>query len=76
MPIYEYHCSDCGADFEELVLTRSAEAVKCSCGSTGVERKHSTFAAQTSNGTASQAKSFEGSSCACGAGPAGMCGMN
>ena len=77
MPIYEYHCSKCGATFEELVLARNAEAVKCSgCGSSGVQRKFSTFAAQTSNGSASEAKSFDAGSCACGAGPAGMCGMN
>jgi putative FmdB family regulatory protein len=77
MPIYEYHCSECGTTFEELVLAKSAEAVKCSgCGSSGVERKFSTFAAQSSNGSASEAKSFEGGSCGCGARPAGMCGMN
>jgi putative FmdB family regulatory protein len=77
MPIYEYHCSDCGSTFEELVLAKNSEAVKCSgCGSSGVERKFSTFAAQTSNGSVSESKSFEGGSCACGAGPAGMCGMN
>jgi putative FmdB family regulatory protein len=78
MPIYEYHCSECGSTFEELVLAKQSEAVKCSgCGSSEVERKFSTFAAQTSNGsTASKAPSFEGGSCGCGAGPAGMCGMN
>lgn len=77
MPIYEYHCSQCGTTFEELVLAKSSEPVQCSgCGSPAVERKFSTFAAQTSNGSASEAKNFEGGSCACGAGPPGMCGMN
>lgn len=77
MPIYEYRCSQCGTTFEELVLAKSSEPVKCSgCGSPAVERKFSTFAAQTSNGSASEAKSFDEGSCACGAGPAGMCGMN
>jgi putative FmdB family regulatory protein len=38
MPIYEYHCKACGADFEELVFSRSDEAgVKCkSCGSASI----------------------------------------
>jgi putative FmdB family regulatory protein len=77
MPIYEYHCSECGTNFEELVLSKNGHSVACSgCGSPAVERKVSTFAAQTSSGSASEAKSFEGGSCACGAGPAGMCGMN
>jgi putative FmdB family regulatory protein len=77
MPIYEYHCSDCDSTFEELILAKQSEAVKCSgCGSTGVQRKFSTFAAPTSNGSPSQAQSFEGGSCGCGARPAGMCGMN
>jgi putative FmdB family regulatory protein len=77
MPIYEYHCTQCGTTFEELVLAKNSEPVTCSgCGNSAVERKFSTFAAQTSNGSTNEAKSFEGGSCACGAGPAGMCGMN
>ncbi len=28
MPIYEYHCSCCGEDFEELVLSQSS-AINC-----------------------------------------------
>ena len=28
MPIYEYHCSRCGNDFEELVLSQSS-AINC-----------------------------------------------
>ena len=44
MPIFEYHCPRCDADFEEIV--RSAEtAVTCaSCGHAGVSRKLSVFA--------------------------------
>jgi len=77
MPIYEYHCSQCGTTFEELVLAKNHEPATCTkCGNPAVDRKFSTFAAQTSNGCAAEAKSFEGGSCACGAGPAGMCGMN
>lgn len=29
MPIYEYHCEDCGQDFECLVI--GSEAPECSC---------------------------------------------
>jgi len=33
MPIYEYHCQDCGKNFEELVSSEAAK-VKCTeCGS-------------------------------------------
>jgi len=28
MPIYEYRCSNCGEDFEELVLSKSS-AINC-----------------------------------------------
>jgi putative FmdB family regulatory protein len=77
MPIYEYHCSQCGTTFEQLVLAKNGDPAACTkCGSAAVERKFSTFAAQTSNGSAREAASFDGGSCACGAGPAGMCGMN
>jgi putative FmdB family regulatory protein len=47
MPIYEYRCDDCGADFEELVRGEGAlaTAVKCSaCGSSRIERLISGFA--------------------------------
>lgn len=59
MPIFEYRCSDCGEKFEELVLSRDAEAVTCSsCESSAVERLFSTFAAQTSsNGSDCYSKS-------------------
>lgn len=38
MPIYEYHCDECGKDFEELVFSRKAELdVKCkACGSDNI----------------------------------------
>jgi len=38
MPIYEYHCSGCGTDFELLV--RGGTIVKCpSCEARKVERR-------------------------------------
>jgi putative FmdB family regulatory protein len=42
MPIYEYTCSECSEEFEELVSGNSE--VKCpSCGSPDVKKKFSLF---------------------------------
>ena len=45
MPIYEYHCASCDADFELLIRTPRAERdVRCpECGRTRVERRVSVF---------------------------------
>ncbi|MBN1306787.1 MAG: zinc ribbon domain-containing protein [Chitinispirillaceae bacterium] len=46
MPIYEYSCRDCGAEFEELVSLAAKENPACpSCRSERTERKISTFSA-------------------------------
>lgn len=43
MPLYEFECSDCGDDFETLVLD-PRESVKClSCESENVSKRFSTF---------------------------------
>lgn len=43
MPLFDYHCPACGADFERLV--RSDTVVACpSCGATQVERQVSRIA--------------------------------
>jgi len=41
MPIYEYHCENCGQDFEALVMNSGqADRMQCeSCGSEQVVRK-------------------------------------
>ena len=47
MPMYEFKCRKCGADFEELATPAEVEAgeVVCSeCGSKQVDRQMSTFA--------------------------------
>ncbi|HNQ22917.1 MAG TPA: zinc ribbon domain-containing protein [Phycisphaerae bacterium] len=47
MPIYEYICTACRHEFEELARTMAARKPKCpSCGSGRVERKFSAFAAR------------------------------
>lgn len=67
MPIFEFECSACHDQFDELV--RNAEAVKdvvCpSCGSRKVKKKLSTFAAKVSGGGAAASVSA-GASCAPG----------
>ncbi len=51
MPMYEYRCLDCGAEFEELVRSDD-EQVECEdCDSDKVQRKMSTFAMKTSGRT-------------------------
>lgn len=43
MPIYEYHCNSCGADFEKLVFS-AKPAVACEkCGSSKTEKLLSRF---------------------------------
>ena len=49
MPLYEYQCSDCGDEFEVLVLD-SDEIIKCvSCDSENIGKQFSTFGLGNSN---------------------------
>ena len=53
MPIFEYHCNDCGTDFETFALSAREKQTAASCvdcGSESVKKLFSTFAAQTSQG--------------------------
>lgn len=44
MPTFEFHCEDCGREFEELVLRRD-EAIECpDCGSARARKLMSRFA--------------------------------
>ena len=65
MPLYEFQCSKCKSDFEELVLSSKPEAlasVTCpECGSHKVTKKVSTFASSISGGSATRTST---SSCA------------
>lgn len=73
MPIYEYICTGCDNQFEELVFSTS-EAVACpECGSGQVERAMSVFSFSSGGTYRSSAGSSCGnctshscSSCSCG----------
>jgi len=58
MPIYEYACTPCGKQFEELVIRKSDEAeVKCpACGSAAIGRQMSRPAAARVGGEAGSAR--------------------
>ncbi len=45
MPIYEYHCDDCGSDFELLVRSASDKPNCIKCDSNKVDKKLSVFSA-------------------------------
>ncbi|HEY8468422.1 MAG TPA: zinc ribbon domain-containing protein [Longimicrobiales bacterium] len=51
MPVYQYHCSSCGHDFERVETMRAHEsgaAPPCpKCGSEQVEQRPSAFFAKT-----------------------------
>ena len=74
MPIYEYRCQKCGAEFEELSLSSSADAtVSCRrCDSRRVVRLLSTFAV-SANGGGGSAPMEPGGCGACGAPRRNMC---
>lgn len=74
MPMYEFLCGRCEADFERLVPSAQvADAVECpECGSGEVHKKLSLFA-RSSAGAAASAPAFSGYAAGggcCG----GMCG--
>ena len=56
MPIFEYHCTDCAAEFEVLQRVNDADTPpKCpSCGAQETKKRFSAFAtAGTQKGTVS-----------------------
>ena len=58
MPIYEYHCNDCGTDFEKFLRSMfSKEAIICpDCGGQHVNKALSLFGStSSSSGGASSA---------------------
>jgi putative FmdB family regulatory protein len=74
MPIYEFHCQDCGKDNE--ILTRSTDwsGQRCpDCGSVKLEKKLSVFAAGSSKGSSRDLPAPP--SCTGNPGNCGMCGL-
>jgi len=59
MPIYEYRCKECGAEFELLRSASASDAdLKCEiCGTPRVERKFSAFATSGGDSSSSYASS-------------------
>jgi len=71
MPIYEYHCEECGTDFERLVR-RSDEKVVCDCGSGKLRKRFSVFAAHVTTGSSAKKPSAACETCSLG----GTCGLS
>ncbi len=62
MPIYEYHCNSCKADFEKLVFGSNPVVACEKCGSAETEKRLSRFGMGRSSGGDSSASS-SGSGC-------------
>jgi putative FmdB family regulatory protein len=65
MPIYEYTCQDCGAQFENFVRSISASVeAKCpECGGTHLKKGWSVFGTGKSDGSSSGLAASAASSC-------------
>jgi putative FmdB family regulatory protein len=74
VPIYEYHCSACNSDFEELVMSREPSIECPRCHGTDVQRILSAVSFSTGAGSFS---SSAGSSCGgCSASSCSGCGSS
>jgi putative FmdB family regulatory protein len=60
MPIYEYHCKACGADFEKLVFGSNPQVACEICGSDRTETLLSRFGMGRSSTTASSGSGSSG----------------
>ncbi|MCD6338713.1 MAG: zinc ribbon domain-containing protein [Verrucomicrobia bacterium] len=77
MPIYEFHCNECGRDSEALTPTTEWEGTVCPhCGSRNLSKKLSMFAATggTEGGACSDGSCNWGSSCDTGGCGSCCCG--
>jgi len=63
MPIYEYHCNDCNADFEKLVFGSNPNVACERCGSVLTEKIMSRFGMGKSSSASSAGPSNSGSGC-------------
>jgi putative FmdB family regulatory protein len=68
MPIYEFHCEQCGRDSEILVRSAKWDGTKCPhCGSSKLDKKFSTFASAAAGENPAPRKSGGGHHCGGGA---------
>jgi putative FmdB family regulatory protein len=63
MPIYEYHCNACNADFEKLVFGANPEVACSQCGSKKTEKLLSRFGMGRSSSGSPADTSSAGSGC-------------
>ena len=75
MPLFEYLCPDCGAEFEKIVSTYKTRVVCDSCRSPRVEKKLSVFAVAGGEGLTFDDAAADGGCGTCGADQPGMCQM-
>lgn len=74
MPMYEFRCSNCGKEFEELVLSRTARVACPGCKSQDVARLMSVCSFKSPGSDTGTAAS-SGKSCAgCRSKNCGTCG--
>jgi len=68
MPIYEFHCKECGKESEILVRSTNWEGTQCPhCGSKKLAKKLSVFASTATSGGSEGAccSTSSGGSCGC-----------
>ncbi|MBW1927280.1 MAG: zinc ribbon domain-containing protein [Deltaproteobacteria bacterium] len=75
MPIYEYVCTACGENFEELVLGSGTD-IKCpKCGALGAQKKVSAFAFKSGHKFAGTGKKSSGLCTGCTSSDCRSCGI-
>ena len=77
MPVYEFHCDACQADFDEIVsMSARDHKVACTkCGSKKTGRKLSAVSVGAAAKGGESGGHVHSGSCGCGK-PMGSCGMN
>ena len=67
MPIYEFHCDDCGRESEVLVRSTTWQGTPCpACGSVRLTKKLSIFASSVAGDGAGEAPACTGQPSSCG----------
>ncbi|MCK4656285.1 MAG: zinc ribbon domain-containing protein [candidate division Zixibacteria bacterium] len=59
MPMFEFKCSKCGHEFEELVFSTTPYSVRCpNCSSPDVDKKISAFSSGEASGSGPSCNTF------------------